>query len=296
VQRRNSHCGAMVRPLLARSGLQVLGRATGSPRRWVGAPRAPAAAGEHGGEWRRISSGGVRQGGGAQQQAGGPRAEPFCSADSAAATPAGGAGSLAAFCSRALNGAAPHKTSGAGRAANEHASNGQANGVNGVSHVHSMPNLGGSITDAVAPEHHNEHHAHVDPRQRAREVILGGAATLQRLAATVDETFDQAVALIEGRGKGSRVIVVGIGKSGHLARKMSATLSSTGTPISAPLCPSFEQPPPRPATLHPCGAGPLEDVCCRHVMVHSDTGTASFFMHGTEALHGDLGGAQVLSV
>eukprot|EP00802_Teleaulax_amphioxeia_P013742 Tamp_13796.p1 GENE.Tamp_13796~~Tamp_13796.p1 ORF type:complete len:374 (+),score=61.17 Tamp_13796:42-1124(+) len=238
----------MVRPLLARSGLQVLGRATGSPRRWVGAPRAPAAAGEHGGEWRRISSGGVRQGGGAQQQAGGPRAEPFCSADSAAATPAGGAGSLAAFCSRALNGAAPHKTSGAGRAANEHASNGQANGVNGVSHVHSMPNLGGSITDAVAPEHHNEHHAHVDPRQRAREVILGGAATLQRLAATVDETFDQAVALIEGRGKGSRVIVVGIGKSGHLARKMSATLSSTGT--------------------------------------------ASFFMHGTEALHGDLGGAQ----
>ena len=235
------HDRAMARPLLIRAGLQVVGRA-GSSRRWVGAPRVPAAwAGRgQGGEWRRISSGGVRQVGGMQQQqAGAPRAEPFCSADSVAPAPGVGGGSRAASGSRAIIGAALHKTKGAAHAADGHTSNGHVNGVNGVSHVHDVSHLrGGCAKDAAAPQEKHEHHHHVDPRTRAREVILGGAAALQRLAATVDETFDQAVALIEGREKGSRVIVVGIGKSGHLARKLAATLSSTGTPALALLSPA----------------------------------------------------------
>lgn len=66
---------------------------------------------------------------------------------------------------------------------------------------------------------------------------------LQALKARLDDTFNKAVAMVlacEGR-----VVVTGIGKSGHIAKKISATLASTGTP--------------------------------------------SFFMHGAEAIHGDLG-------
>jgi len=258
-------------------------------------PAAGAGRGQ-GGEWRRISSGGVRQVGGMQQQqAGAPRAEPFCSADSVAPAPGGGAGSRAASGSRAIIGAAQHKTKGAAHPANGNTSNGHVNGVNGVSHVHDVSHLrGGCAKDAAAPQEKHEHHHHVDPRTRAREVILGGAAALQRLAAAVDETLDQAVALIEGREKGSRVIVVGIGKSGHLARKLAATLSSTGTPALAPLVPCLPlliAAPPKPNLPASLLLG--ASLACAPVTVTvSSTGTASFFMHGTEALHGDLGGAQ----
>jgi len=53
-------------------------------------------------------------------------------------------------------------------------------------------------------------------------------AIKQRLARSQDQTFAQAVALLlqcDGR-----VVVSGIGKSGHIARKIAATLASTGTP------------------------------------------------------------------
>ncbi len=67
-----------------------------------------------------------------------------------------------------------------------------------------------------------------------REAIDGGELGRQLAA---------AVGLI--RGKAGRLIVTGVGKSGHIGRKFAATLSSTGTP--------------------------------------------SYFMHPTEASHGDLG-------
>jgi arabinose-5-phosphate isomerase len=66
---------------------------------------------------------------------------------------------------------------------------------------------------------------------------------LQALDARLDESFSRAVDMILGC-KG-RVVVTGIGKSGHIAKKIAATLASTGTP--------------------------------------------AFFMHGAEAIHGDLG-------
>lgn len=68
-------------------------------------------------------------------------------------------------------------------------------------------------------------------------------AALQALDARLDDTFEQAVAMVLGCP--GRIVVTGIGKSGHIAKKIAATLASTGTP--------------------------------------------AFFMHGAEAIHGDLG-------
>lgn len=68
-------------------------------------------------------------------------------------------------------------------------------------------------------------------------------AALQALDASLDDSFEHAVAMLLGCQ--GRVVVTGIGKSGHIAKKIAATLASTGTP--------------------------------------------AFFMHGAEAIHGDLG-------
>ncbi len=79
--------------------------------------------------------------------------------------------------------------------------------------------------------------------ETGRAVVMKEAEALGLLADSLDERFEQAIALIlatEGR-----VIVTGMGKSGHIGRKVSATLAATGT--------------------------------------------ASFFLHSSEAAHGDLG-------
>ena len=62
----------------------------------------------------------------------------------------------------------------------------------------------------------------------AREVLNIEAAAVWALAQRLDETFLRALDIILSC-KG-RVIVSGMGKSGHVARKIAATLSSTGTP------------------------------------------------------------------
>jgi len=62
----------------------------------------------------------------------------------------------------------------------------------------------------------------------AREVLSIEAAAVQALAQRIDETFLHALDIIL-LCKG-RVIVSGMGKSGHIARKIASTLSSTGTP------------------------------------------------------------------
>lgn len=77
----------------------------------------------------------------------------------------------------------------------------------------------------------------------AREVLRLEGAELLRHADLIGEEIERAVNLILAcKGK---VIVTGVGKSGHIGVKIAATLASTGTP--------------------------------------------SFFVHPTEALHGDLG-------
>ena len=62
----------------------------------------------------------------------------------------------------------------------------------------------------------------------ARRVIAEEAAALAALSDRLDDSFSAAVEMIlAARG---RVIVSGMGKSGHIARKIAATFASTGTP------------------------------------------------------------------
>lgn len=61
-----------------------------------------------------------------------------------------------------------------------------------------------------------------------RRVIRREAGALDVLAAALNESFARAVSLLMA-AKG-RVIVSGMGKSGHVARKIAATFASTGTP------------------------------------------------------------------
>lgn len=62
----------------------------------------------------------------------------------------------------------------------------------------------------------------------ARRVLRIEAAAVSALADRIGPEFERAVALILQRH--GRVIVTGIGKSGHIGRKLAATLASTGTP------------------------------------------------------------------
>ena len=79
--------------------------------------------------------------------------------------------------------------------------------------------------------------------RQARETLRQQAAAIAKLGERVDERFGQAVRMLHAID--GHVVVTGLGKSGHIGRKIAATLASTGTP--------------------------------------------SFFVHTTEALHGDLG-------
>ncbi|MGR3761189.1 KpsF/GutQ family sugar-phosphate isomerase [Roseobacteraceae bacterium NS-SX3] len=62
----------------------------------------------------------------------------------------------------------------------------------------------------------------------ARQVVSDEAEALKVLAAGFDDQFAEAARLILGAT--GRVIVSGIGKSGHIGHKIAATLASTGTP------------------------------------------------------------------
>src|SRR5512137_2208514 len=70
-----------------------------------------------------------------------------------------------------------------------------------------------------------------DPQRALRlaaETFAIEAAALSALAVRQGQGFTDAVAAMLGcRG---RVVVMGMGKSGHVGRKIAATLASTGTP------------------------------------------------------------------
>ncbi|WP_411818243.1 SIS domain-containing protein [Hyphococcus sp. DH-69] len=68
----------------------------------------------------------------------------------------------------------------------------------------------------------------IDPLNIARDVIVQEIAGLEALKNSLGEDFKSAVALLGG-AKG-RIVVTGMGKSGHVARKIAATFSSTGAP------------------------------------------------------------------
>jgi arabinose-5-phosphate isomerase len=92
--------------------------------------------------------------------------------------------------------------------------------------------------------------SNADVLARARQVLDTESAAIRALSQRLDGRFIRAVELLKGcRG---RVVLTGLGKSGIICRKISATLSSTGTP--------------------------------------------SFFLHPSEAMHGDLGALQAADV
>ncbi len=62
----------------------------------------------------------------------------------------------------------------------------------------------------------------------AREVLRTEADAIERVSAHLDDCFFEAISLLLAcRG---RVVVTGMGKSGHIGRKLAATFASTGTP------------------------------------------------------------------
>ena len=62
----------------------------------------------------------------------------------------------------------------------------------------------------------------------ARQVLTTEAEALHEVADGLDESFAEAAEVILScRG---RVVIMGIGKSGHIGRKIAATMASTGTP------------------------------------------------------------------
>ena len=65
----------------------------------------------------------------------------------------------------------------------------------------------------------------------AKAVILTEAKAVAQLADKLDQSFIEACKLIQNcQGK---VILIGMGKSGHIGNKIAATLASTGTPAFA---------------------------------------------------------------
>ncbi len=64
--------------------------------------------------------------------------------------------------------------------------------------------------------------------QLARETLDTEASALLQLKARLDDRFVKAVNMV--LGVQGRVVVTGMGKSGHIGRKIAATLASTGTP------------------------------------------------------------------
>ena len=81
----------------------------------------------------------------------------------------------------------------------------------------------------------------MDPvlRQFAREVIETESIAVRAMIDALDDDFERAVRLILECP--AAVLASGIGKAGHVARKVSATLASTGTP-------SCSRVPSRPVT------------------------------------------------
>ena len=88
-----------------------------------------------------------------------------------------------------------------------------------------------SSVDPLPARHHtgavNATTTHPDI-EAARRVLALEAEALGALATSLDDSFAQAVTLLAGTA--GRVVVSGMGKSGHVGRKIAATLASTGTP------------------------------------------------------------------
>jgi len=66
--------------------------------------------------------------------------------------------------------------------------------------------------------------------QRARNVFRTELEALEHVAGLLDNAFHQTVeSLVQTMDSRGKVVIIGIGKSGNIGRKIAATLTSTGT-------------------------------------------------------------------
>src|SRR5450432_2119817 len=71
----------------------------------------------------------------------------------------------------------------------------------------------------------------MDFLEKAKRVIGIEAREIERLRERIDATFSQAVGtILKAVENKSKIVVVGVGKSGHIGEKIAATLTSTGSP------------------------------------------------------------------
>src|ERR1700726_736432 len=71
----------------------------------------------------------------------------------------------------------------------------------------------------------------MDYLEKARRVLDVEVTELQRLRNRLDDNFSRAVELIKGAlDARAKLVVLGVGKSGHIGRKIASTLTSTGSP------------------------------------------------------------------
>lgn len=82
-----------------------------------------------------------------------------------------------------------------------------------------------AMSEPVGRRHDAPSH---DAVATARETIALEIAGLEALSASIDDAFADVVAKVQACT--GRVVVTGIGKSGHIGQKIAATLASTGTP------------------------------------------------------------------
>ena len=85
-----------------------------------------------------------------------------------------------------------------------------------------------AASEAYDPAPAGAHPTGADDIAAARRVLAIEARALDRLAATLPPDFARAVDAL-GAATG-RIVLSGMGKSGHIARKIAATLASTGAP------------------------------------------------------------------
>lgn len=81
---------------------------------------------------------------------------------------------------------------------------------------------------AKLPETARNQAASAETIETGRRVLKTEGEALLQLADFLNDSFDQAIEIMSAAE--GRVIVTGMGKSGHVARKIAATMSSTGTP------------------------------------------------------------------
>ncbi len=86
------------------------------------------------------------------------------------------------------------------------------------------PQVPPAIVPALDPE---------DAVRRARDILAQESEGMALLSEALDGSLAAAIEVIEARtgdGRSGRLVVTGVGKSGHIGAKLAATFASTGTP------------------------------------------------------------------